>query len=83
MILYFSTEWCGPCKMFKPVVQEVSSYLGRAVSYVDAQQQSDLAQKYGVTSVPTVIIESQGSVVFRHTGVMTRSKLVEVFSQFT
>lgn len=82
MVLYFSTQWCGPCKMFKPVVQEVSSALGVNINYVDAQHQPDLAQKYQVTSVPTIIIESQGNVVYRNTGVISKQQLVQVLSQF-
>lgn len=82
MVLYFSTEWCGPCKMFKPTVQEVSSTLGVPVTYIDAQKQQDLAQKYSITSVPTIIIESQGNVVFRNTGVMSKQQLVQTLSQF-
>lgn len=82
MILYFSTEWCGPCKMFKPVVQEVSNTVGVPVTYVDAQRQQDLAQKYSITSVPTIIVEKQGNVVFRNTGVMPKQQLAQVFDQF-
>jgi thioredoxin 1 len=68
--------------MFKPVVQEVSNTVGVPVTYVDAQRQQDLAQKYSITSVPTIIVEKQGNVVFRNTGVMPKQQLAQVFDQF-
>lgn len=78
-ILYFSTSWCGPCKMFKPVVQEVSQQTGKPVQFIDAQQNQEMAAKYGVTSVPTIIIES-GHGTAKHVGPQPKAKLVELFS---
>jgi len=51
--------------MFKPTVVEV---LGSRVQYIDAQQNSELAGKYGITSVPTMLVVEGESVVKRHTG---------------
>lgn len=82
MILYFSAAWCGPCKMFKPVVQQVSSELEVGIVYVDVDQQRDMAMKYNVTSVPTVVVENDGNVVYRNSGVMSKPQLSQVLSQF-
>lgn len=82
MILYFSAAWCGPCKMFKPVVQQVSSELEVGIVYVDVDQQRDIAMKYNVTSVPTVVVENDGNVVYRNSGVMSKPQLSQVLSQF-
>lgn len=82
MILYFSAAWCGPCKMFKPVVQQVSSELEIGIVYVDVDQQRDMAMKYNVTSVPTVVVENDGNVVYRNSGVMSKPQLSQVLSQF-
>ncbi len=79
-ILYFSTPWCGPCKMFKPVVLEVMTQTGKSVQFVDAQQSPDLAAKYGVTSVPAIIIESGHNTV-KYIGPQPKAKLVELFSK--
>mgnify|MGYP006268485643 CR=1 FL=1 len=76
-ILYFSTTTCGPCKMFKPIVTET---LGSRVVYVDAQQSPDLASKYGVTAVPTMIVAEGNTVLKRHTGVMSKQQLVQFAS---
>lgn len=74
-ILYFSTTWCGPCKMLKPVVQEVSSETGKHVQYIDAEQQPALAAQYGVTGVPTIVVVEGGSVVRKHTGALPKQQL--------
>ena len=58
MVLYFTAAWCGPCKMFKPTVQAVSAETGVGISYVDVDQQPDIAQKYNISSVPTIIVEN-------------------------
>lgn len=82
MILYFTAAWCGPCKMFKPTVQQVSSELGVGINYIDVDQQQDIAMKYGVRSVPTIIVENGGNVVYRNSGVMSKPQLTQVLSQF-
>ena len=82
MVLYFTATWCGPCKMFKPTVQAVSAELGVSINYIDVDQQKDLAQQYGISSVPTIIVENNGSVVYRSSGVMSKPQLTQVLSQF-
>jgi len=82
MVYYFTAAWCGPCKMFKPIVQEVSSELEIGIVYVDVDQQRDMAMKYGVTSVPTIMIENNGSVLYRNSGVISKSQLKQALSQF-
>ena len=82
MVLYFTAAWCGPCKMFKPVVEQVSSETGVGINYIDVDQQKDMAQKYAINSVPTIIVENNGSVVYRNSGVMSKPQLTQVLSQF-
>lgn len=79
-ILYFSTTTCGPCKMFKPVVQQVSAETGKQVQYIDAQQNSELAAKYGVSSVPTIVIEA-GHDVVKLIGAQPKAKLIDLFNK--
>jgi thioredoxin 1 len=68
--------------MFKPTVQAVSAELGININYVDVDQQKDLAQRYGISSVPTIIVENGGTVVYRNSGVMSKPQLTQVLSQF-
>lgn len=82
MVLYFTAAWCGPCKMFKPVVQAVSAETGVGINYIDIDQQQDMTQKYSISSVPTIIVENDGNVVYRNSGVMSKPQLTQVLSQF-
>ena len=82
MVLYFTAAWCGPCKMFKPVIEQVSAETGVSINYVDVDQQGALASQYGISSVPTIIVENNGSVVYRNSGVMSKPQLTQVLSQF-
>lgn len=82
MIYYYSAAWCSPCKMFKPIVQAVSTELGISINYIDVDQQKELAQKHGISSVPTIIVENGGNVVYRNSGVMSKPQLTQVLSQF-
>jgi thioredoxin 1 len=81
-IIYFSTLTCGPCKMFKPVVQQVAAELEVSIRYVDASIDSITAQQYSITAVPTIIVDNNGSVVYRNSGVMSKPQLTQVLSQF-
>ena len=78
-VLYFSTAWCGPCKTFKPVVQQVSQEIGIPVTYIDADQDKETAQKYSINSVPTiVIVDSVGSMLYRNAGIMPKGQLSQL-----
>ena len=78
-VLYFSTAWCGPCNTFKPVVQQVSQETGIPVTYIDADQDKETAQKYSINSVPTiVIVDSVGSMLYRNAGIMPKGQLSQL-----
>lgn len=79
---YFSTTWCGPCKMFKPVVQQVVSELGIPMRFVDAEQNPDLASRYSISSVPAIVVVQNGQPIYRNTGVMGKPQLSAALSQF-
>lgn len=82
MVLYFTATWCGPCKTFKPVVQEVDAELGIGIRFIDVDQQRDMAQRYGISGVPTIVVENSGNVVYRNSGVMSKPQLKQILSQF-
>jgi thioredoxin 1 len=82
-VMYFSADWCGPCKVFKPVVQQTSQELGVAVNYINVDYDASLTQKYSITSVPTIMItNNQGEEIYRKSGVMSRDQLISMFNQF-
>ena len=78
-IKYFSATWCGPCKSFKPVMNEIASE-GYSVQFIDIDQSPSTATQYNVMSVPTVIIEENGSEVDRFVGSMPKQMVLERLS---
>jgi len=79
-VLYFSTEWCGPCRLFYPTVQEVCNATGTILQKIDAEKSGDLAQQYSITGVPTLIVVENGKAIYRNTGVMPKSQLISLLS---
>jgi thioredoxin 1 len=72
---YFSATWCGPCKTFKPIMNEVASE-GHSVQFIDIDQQQDLTAKYNVRSVPTTVIEENGIEVDRIIGSVSKQQVI-------
>ena len=75
-IKYFSATWCGPCKSFKPVMNEIASE-GYSVQFIDIDQSSNMATQYSVMSVPTVIIEENGIEVDRFVGSIPKQQVLD------
>ena len=75
-IKYFLAKWCGPCRNFRPIMEEVASE-GYSVQFIDVDESQNLATQYRVTSVPTVVIEENGVVVSRFIGAITKQQLLE------
>jgi thioredoxin 1 len=77
----FSASWCGPCRTLKPIFEDVRNGYGSNIvkfEEYDVDESSDVASKYNIRSVPTVIIEKNGQEVGRFAGV--QSKLAYVNS---
>ncbi|MDO9324002.1 MAG: thioredoxin [Methanoregula sp.] len=73
----FFATWCGPCKMQTPILEELAKKMGDTVEIkkIDIDQHMDLAEKYGIRVVPTLIIEKDGKVVQSLEGVTDLSTL--------
>jgi len=69
-VVDFSATWCGPCRMLAPVLEEISDQLaGKAAFYnVDVDESGSLAAKYGISSVPTVLILKAGALADQSIG---------------
>jgi thioredoxin 1 len=70
----FWAEWCGPCKMLGPVVEELAKeYSGRVkVGKVNVDKNQSLAEKYGIRGIPTIILFKDGKIVEQLTGVQSK-----------
>ena len=78
-IKYFTATWCGPCRVFKPVITEIASE-GHSVEFIDIEQEQNKAQQYNVRSVPTVVIEENGVEVDRFVGGQPKHMVLERLS---
>ena len=79
VIIEFYATWCGPCKMMKPILEKISE-TGIAVFEVDVEDQTELADKYEVQSIPTTIYFENGVQVSKTIGARPGSKLLEEFN---
>ena len=78
-VKYFSATWCGPCKVFKPLMTEIASE-GNPVQFIDVDEEQNLASQYGIRSVPTVVIEENGNEVDRFVGALPKKMIMEKIS---
>ena len=72
-VVDFYATWCGPCKMFGPVFEEVSNESNINFVKVDVDKENDIARRYGVMTIPTVILFKNGEEVKRNIGYMIDS----------
>lgn len=79
----FEASWCGPCKALKPVFEKVATKFNDVnFSYIDVDEQFELASKYSVRSVPTVVIEKDGKEVQRFAGVQSEMAYVNAINEW-
>ena len=75
----FLAEWCGPCRMLGPIIEEVSKdYEGKAiVGKLDVDSNQEFAAKFGVRNIPTVLVFKDGELVNRQVGVSPKNVYTE------
>lgn len=84
VLVDFSAEWCGPCKMMKPILEDLKKIVGdnAQIYKVDVDKHPNVSSSYNIQSVPTLILFKDGKPVFRQSGIMTATQLKTVIDQY-
>lgn len=78
-ILYFTADWCNPCKKVKPIVEELNKDSADVkFQMVDVDSEIELAKTFGILSIPTFIVIEFGKEIKRATGAQTKEQLLSL-----
>ena len=82
VLVDFFATWCGPCKMLAPILEQVAEEMGDKVviAKADIDECMELAQEYGIMSVPTMILFKEGAEVSRNIGFRGKPQIVEMIN---
>jgi len=85
VLIDFSADWCGPCKMLAPVLKQVKEALGDKIKIIkiDVDKNQLLATKYQVRGVPTMLLFKNGKQLWRQSGLVQKEQLLNVVKTHT
>ena len=84
VLVDFAAEWCGPCKMMKPILKDLKNQMGDDITIitVDVDRNQAAAAQYNIRSVPTLMIFKKGESLWRQSGVLQASQLQSILKQY-
>ena len=82
VLVDFFAEWCGPCKMMSPVIDKIAEELGESVKVgkVNTDENMDLAERFNIMSIPTIMIFKNGEVTKTFNGVTSKSDILSALN---
>ncbi|MFI5186252.1 MAG: thioredoxin [Chitinophagales bacterium] len=85
VLIDFSAEWCGPCKMMKPILQELRQRMGDKIRIlkIDIDKSPTVSDAFGIQAVPTLMLIKNSNILWRQSGVMQANQLEKVINQFS
>ncbi|MBP0969657.1 MAG: thioredoxin [Oscillospiraceae bacterium] len=81
-VVDFWATWCGPCKMIAPVLEEIVNETGLSLGKVNVDEERELAVKYNIQFIPTLLFFKDGKEINRLTGYMDKNSLMSAISQY-
>lgn len=84
VLIDFYAEWCGPCKMMPPILKELKEKMGETLRIIkiDVDKNQQIASKYQVRGVPTLMLMKEGSVLWKQSGVMDANSLQKTLQNY-
>jgi len=81
VLIDFYADWCGPCKIMSPILEDLKSELGEEINIVkiDVDKNLSIATKFLVRSVPTLMLFQAGKMLWRQSGVVRKEELINIF----
>ena len=82
VLLDFYADWCGPCRMVSPIVDEIANENPQyTVGKINVDEQSELAAAFGVSSIPMLVVMKQGKIVNQNVGAMPKARILAMLEE--
>jgi thioredoxin 1 len=82
VVIDFHALWCGPCKVQSPILKEVANELGDRIRVIkiDVDRNSEIARRYNIQGVPTLMVFKNGEIKYKQSGVHSKSQLINIIT---
>ena len=83
VLVDFYATWCGPCRMLAPILEEVANEVNIEIYKVDVDECENVAKRYGILSIPTMIMFKNGKEVEKVIGLRSKEEIVQLIEKFS